>query len=155
MLNLRLNQYFRLLNGDLGISAVGTICSPGLTHMMGPSSLWDLQSSFRVDRLPHGKVICINKSNMSQEVKTTSESMNGKNNWMKCFLFSADRFPIETGHWDGTYHSHYSWLETCSCLGMHISYWLILETFYWYWRVNCSSSLFLRLDYLCHHPILI
>lgn len=50
--------YLRLLNGDLGMSAVGTICSPGLTHMMGPSSLCERQSSFRLDRAPHGKVIC-------------------------------------------------------------------------------------------------
>lgn len=64
------SAYLRLLNGDLGISAVGTICSPGLTHMMGPSSLWDLQSSFRLDRLPHGKVICTDKQNISREVRT-------------------------------------------------------------------------------------
>ncbi len=31
--------YLLLLKGDLGVSAVGTICSPGRTHMMGPSSL--------------------------------------------------------------------------------------------------------------------
>lgn len=34
--------YRRRLNGDFGISAVGIICSPGLTHIMGPSSLCDL-----------------------------------------------------------------------------------------------------------------
>jgi len=55
---LQLELYLRLLNGDLGMSAVGTICSPGRTHMMGPSSLWERQSSFRLERLPHGRVIC-------------------------------------------------------------------------------------------------
>jgi hypothetical protein len=34
-----INFYRRLLKGDFGISAVGIICSPGLTHIIGPSSL--------------------------------------------------------------------------------------------------------------------
>lgn len=49
--------YRRRLKGDFGISAVGIICSPGLTHMMGPSSLWDLHCSLRLERVPQGKVI--------------------------------------------------------------------------------------------------
>lgn len=48
-----------LLNGDFGMSAMGIICSPGLTHMMGPSSLSVGLCSRRLENVPQGRVLCI------------------------------------------------------------------------------------------------
>lgn len=48
--------YLFLLKGDFGISATGIICSPGRTHMIGPSSLSFRLSNFRLDSVPHGSV---------------------------------------------------------------------------------------------------
>lgn len=47
-----------LLNGDLGMSAIGIICSPGRTHMMGPSSLSVGLCRRRLEKVPHGRVLC-------------------------------------------------------------------------------------------------
>lgn len=47
-----------LLKGDLGMSAKGIICSPGRTHMMGPSSLSVGLCSRRLEKVPHGRVLC-------------------------------------------------------------------------------------------------
>lgn len=47
-----------LLKGDFGISATGIICSPGLTHIMGPSSLSVGFISLRLENVPHGRVRC-------------------------------------------------------------------------------------------------
>lgn len=49
-----------LLKGDLGMSAMGIICSPGLTHMMGPSSLSVGLCSRRLENVPQGRVLCSN-----------------------------------------------------------------------------------------------
>ena len=46
--------YFRRLNGDLGMSAVGTTCSPGLAHKIGPSLLVSLGNPDTKERSPHG-----------------------------------------------------------------------------------------------------
>lgn len=48
-----------LLKGDFGISATGIICSPGLTHIIGPSSLSVGVIWFRLEKVPHGRVSCI------------------------------------------------------------------------------------------------
>lgn len=45
-----------LLKGDFGMSVTGIICSPGRTHMMGPSSLSSGSMCLRLDRVPHGRV---------------------------------------------------------------------------------------------------
>lgn len=45
------------MKGDLGMSAMGIICSPGRTHMMGPSSLSVGLCSRRLEKVPHGRVL--------------------------------------------------------------------------------------------------
>ena len=54
----KLNQamYLFLLKGDFGMSATGIICSPGLTHMMGPSSLSVGLRRRRLENVPQGRV---------------------------------------------------------------------------------------------------
>ena len=47
-----------LLKGDFGISATGIICSPGLTHIIGPSSLSVGLMLLRLESVPHGRVRC-------------------------------------------------------------------------------------------------
>lgn len=41
------------------MSAMGIICSPGLTHIIGPSSLSVGLCSLRLEKVPHGKVRCM------------------------------------------------------------------------------------------------
>jgi hypothetical protein len=48
------DKYPTLLKGDLGMSAVGTICSPGRDHKIGPSLLKFLCIPAAIDRSPQG-----------------------------------------------------------------------------------------------------
>lgn len=57
---LNVSTHLFLLKGDFGMSAMGIICSPGLTHMMGPSSLSVGLCRRRLENVPQGRVRCIN-----------------------------------------------------------------------------------------------
>lgn len=41
------------------MSAMGIICSPGLTHIIGPSSLSVGLCSLRLEKVPQGNVRCV------------------------------------------------------------------------------------------------